>query len=280
MNQDQVKEQLLRLDEEVEEFRVVFTGKKSKKANGLYYPDSREIIIHNHNFADDNQLLYTAIHEFAHHLHFTRSPVPVGSRAHTIEFRNILHDLLERAEEMGIYRNIFRTNPEFMALTYRIRRDFMGPNGELMKRFGEALIEAQRLCEKHNARFEDYVERVLSLNTKSANTIIKTHSYDIDPSIGYENMATVAGIADPDRRKEAEEAFAAGRSPDRVKAMLKKKPDEEPEAREQLMKEKQRLERTIQSLQDKLRSVEDRLERFDTYKEPENGRDNVSRFPT
>ncbi|MFP4373075.1 MAG: hypothetical protein ACLFPO_01990 [Spirochaetaceae bacterium] len=272
MNQDQVKERLLRLDEDVEEFAVVFTGKKSKKAHGLYYPDSREIIIHNHNFDDDNQLMYTAIHEFAHHVHFTRSPVPVGNRAHTIEFRNILHDLLERAEELGVYRNIFRTNPEFMALTYRLRRDFLGANGELMKRFGAALLEAQQLCEKYNARFEDYVERVLSLNTRSANTIIKTHTYDITPSIGYDNMATVAGIADPDKRQEAEEAFAGGRSPDRVKAMLRQSSEgtgEEPI--ERLRKEKRRLERTIQSLQDKLHNVEERLERYDTYAQPGEG---------
>jgi hypothetical protein len=279
MNQDQVKEQLLRLDEDVEEFAVVFTGKKSKKANGLYYPDSREIIIHNHNFEDDNQLMYTAVHEFAHHVHFTRSPVPVGNRAHTIEFRNILHDLLERAEELGVYRNIFRTNAEFMALTYRLRRDFLGPNGELMKRFGAALIEAQQLCEKYNARFEDYVERVLSLNTRNANTIIKTHTYDISPSIGYDNMATVAGIADPDKRQEAEEAFAGGKSPDRVKAMLKQDSERsEQEPVERLKKEKRRLERTIQSLQDKLHSVEERLERYDTYEQPEE-QDNISSFP-
>jgi hypothetical protein len=270
MNQDQVKEQLLRLDEDVEEFAVIFTGKKSKKANGLYYPDTREIIIHNHNFDDDNALIYTAIHEFAHHVHFTRSPVPVGNRAHTIEFRNILHELLERAEELGIYRNVFRTNAEFMALTYRIRRDFLGPNGELMKRFGEALIEAQRLCERHNARFEDYVERVLGLNTRSANTMIKTHTYDISPKIGYENMATVAGIADPEKRKLAEEAFAGGKSPDRVKAMIRENPERaDPEPRERLVKEKRRLERTIESLQEKLRTVEDRLERFETYEAPD-----------
>lgn len=270
MNQDQVKAQLLRLDEEVEEFSVVFTGKKSKKANGLYYPESREIIIHNHNFTDDNQLMYTAIHEFAHHVHFTRSPVPVGNRAHTIAFRNVLHDLLERAEKLDVYRNVFRTNADFKALTYRIRRDFLGPNGELMKRFGEALIEARELCERYNARFEDYIERVLSLTTRSATTIIKTHTYDIDPRIGYENMATVAGIADPDKRKEAEEAFAGGESPDRVKARLRQDggAEEAGEPLDQLKKEKRRLERTIESLQDKLRSVEDRLERLETYEQP------------
>ncbi|MFP4206245.1 MAG: hypothetical protein ACLFRR_09020 [Spirochaetaceae bacterium] len=266
MNQDQLKERLLKLEEDVEDFSVVFTGKKSKKANGVYYPDRREIIIHNRNFTDDNQLVYTGIHEFAHHVHFTRSPVPVGNRAHTIAFRNILHELLERAEELGIYTNVFRTNAEFKALTYRIRRDFLGPNGELMKRFGQALIEAQSLCEKYNARFEDYVERVLSLDTRHANTVIKTHTYDITPSIGFENMATVAGIGDPDKREEAEQAFAAGRSPDRVKAMLRQKEgQEEEDPRERLLKEKRRLERTIESLTEKLRTVEDDLERYETY---------------
>jgi hypothetical protein len=139
-----------------------------------------------------------------------------------------------------------------------------------MKRFGEALIEAQRLCERHNARFEDYVERVLGLNTRSANTMIKTHTYDISPKIGYENMATVAGIADPEKRKLAEEAFAGGKSPDRVKAMIRENPERaDPEPRERLVKEKRRLERTIESLQEKLRTVEDRLERFETYEAPD-----------
>ena len=46
MNQTQVKELLLQLKEDVEEFSVIFSGKKSKKVDGLYKPDSREIIIH------------------------------------------------------------------------------------------------------------------------------------------------------------------------------------------------------------------------------------------
>ncbi|MCK4514270.1 MAG: hypothetical protein KAU31_03380, partial [Spirochaetaceae bacterium] len=71
MNQDQVKEQLLRLEDDTEEFFLIFSGKRSKKANGLYHPDTREIILHNRNFESDTALMYTAIHEFAHHIHFT-----------------------------------------------------------------------------------------------------------------------------------------------------------------------------------------------------------------
>ena len=64
MNQDQVKERLLQLEQVKTDFMVTFSGKNSKKVDGLYYPDKREIIIHNQNFVDDNQLMYTAIHEF------------------------------------------------------------------------------------------------------------------------------------------------------------------------------------------------------------------------
>jgi len=62
MNQDQVKELLLTLDKNVPDFSVIFSGKMSGKVDGLYYPDRREIIIHNKNFEEDGQLIYTAIH--------------------------------------------------------------------------------------------------------------------------------------------------------------------------------------------------------------------------
>lgn len=265
MNQDQVKAQLLKLNEDVEEFSLIFSGKSSKKVNGLYHPDSREIIIHNRNFEDDNSLIYTAIHEFAHHVHFTTSPVPVGPRAHTIEFRRILHGLLDSAEKHGIYTNVFASAPELSALAERIRNEFLTRNGALMKELGALLIEAEQLCKKHGARFEDFLERALSLNRQIASSVMKMSSFDIDPSLGYENMRTVAGIADPEKRKEAEEAFSEGRSPDYVKAMIKGDAAQEPDPVQELTKEKRRIERSITSLQEKLRTIEDRLERLETY---------------
>jgi hypothetical protein len=65
MNQDQVKAKLLAIEDAPLEFSLIYSGKKSNKVNGLYKPESREIIIHNRNFSDDNLLLYTAIHEYA-----------------------------------------------------------------------------------------------------------------------------------------------------------------------------------------------------------------------
>ena len=259
MNQDQVKERLVQLDDEVEEFSLVFSGKTSKKANGVYHPDTREIVIHNRNFENDNALMYTAIHEFAHHVHFTTSAVPVGPRAHTLEFRSILHRLLVRAEEIGIYLNPFESDAEFEALTRRLKTEFLERNGEMMKRFGQALIEAERLCQARGARFEDYVERVLSMDRTTATTLMKLHTYNIDPSIGYANMTTVAGLASDEKRTQAERAFLAGQTPDQVKTAVRAKPEEAEDPVRKLEKERGRIERTIQSLQTRLGEIEERL---------------------
>jgi len=82
MNQDAVKAMLLSVEEPRTEFTLIFSGKSSKKCNGLYKPDTREIILHNRNFEDDNQLAYTALHEYAHHLHAERSGGMLSPRAH------------------------------------------------------------------------------------------------------------------------------------------------------------------------------------------------------
>jgi hypothetical protein len=264
VNQDQVKGYLLEIDEDVEEFFVIFSGKESRKANGVYHPDTREIIIHNRNFSNDASLMYTAIHEFAHHVHITNSPVPVGARAHTVEFRNILHRLLARAEEIGVYRNPFGTDPDLLALTERIRREFLSQNGALMKEFGRVLVEAENLCAAKGARFEDYVERALSLDVRTATTLMKLHRYDVNPDLGFTNMATVASLPTRDKRVEAQRRFEAGQTPDMVKSDLAavKRRDDDPVRR--LESERTRIQRTIRSLQAKLEEIEQRLSGLDT----------------
>jgi hypothetical protein len=260
MNQDQVKVLLLQIEDDVEEFDVIFSGKNSKKVNGLYHPDTHEIIIHNRNFESDNALLYTAIHEFAHHIHHTTSAVPVGPRAHTLAFRSILHRLLLRSEELGIYVNPFGS-PEFVALTARLKDEFLIRNGAIMKAFGEALIDAERLCRKRGARFEDYVERVLAMDMRSVNTLMRIHSYDISPVIGYSNMATVASIRNEEKRLEAQTAFEQGQSPDQVKVALRASSNqEEADPLRKLQRERSRIVGTISSLQSKLQDIERRIE--------------------
>lgn len=256
MNQEQVKDKLLQVENVKEDFTVTFSGKHSSKVNGLYYPDRKEIILHNKNFTDDNQLMYTAIHEYAHHVHFIKATAPVSTRAHTIQFWNIFHTLLFKAEELGIYSNVFETQPEFRELTSKIKNEYMAKNGYLMKEFGALLMEARELCRRFNANFEDYVDRILGVHRNEAKIMIKTHALDINPEMGYENMKMVARIADEDLRKGVEQAyFAENISLDMIRAGLK--PEKEFDTRLRFLEtEKERIEQALERLTARLVKVE------------------------
>jgi hypothetical protein len=236
------------------EFSLIFSGKQSRKVNGLYKPESREIIIHNRNFTDDNQLLYTAIHEYAHHLHACRRGGSLSSRAHTSEFWAIFHGLLETAEKKKIYRDVFQDSGELAELTELIRKKYLLENGSLVKELGRHLLRAHELCTAAGARFEDYVDRFLRIPRLAADMAIKMFQYDLDPQVGADNMRFLAGIRNDDERLAAEEALIRGKSPDTVRAGIRGRGEEEdPQLR--LSKEKQRLERTIASLSRRLEEV-------------------------
>ncbi|MCL2762410.1 MAG: hypothetical protein FWD36_04270 [Treponema sp.] len=262
MNQDQVKQQLLAIEDAPLEFALVFSGKKSRKVNGLYKPDSREIIIHNRNFEQDaagkNLLLYTAIHEYAHHLHACAQGGTLSARAHTAEFWAIFHALLEKAESKKIYRDVFDNNPELTALTETIREKFLHKNGSLVKEMGKHLLKAHDLCAAIGVRFEDYVDRMLRIPRTAANMAIKMFNYDLNPETGADNMRFLAGIRDEDDRQAAETALIKGKSPDTVKIALRKKSAEDDPV-QQLEREKNRLERTITTLTKRLEEVNKEL---------------------
>ncbi|MBB6481481.1 hypothetical protein [Spirochaeta isovalerica] len=262
MNQDQVKALLLELDSDVEDFTLIYSGKMSKKVDGLYHPEKQEIIIHNKNFTEDNPLIYTAIHEFAHHIQFTRKDVEVTSRSHTVMFWDIFHRLLIKAEEKGIYKNLFATDERFIKLTEKIKSKYLHTNGELMKEFGKLLIEALDLCQQNHANFEDYVDRELGLNRTAAKSIMKVYAMDVNPEIGFDNMKIVAGIKEEKQRKVAEKAFEEGKSPDMVKAEIKEAKGEPDVTLPRLEAQKRRIEKSIHNLQQKLADVEMQIDEF------------------
>jgi hypothetical protein len=259
MNQDQVKELLLRIVEPQTEFSVILSGKKSTLVNGLYKPDSREIVLHNRNFDSEDELIYTAIHEYAHHIHCERKGGIVSGRAHTNEFWSIFHELLVEAEAKNLYRNIFDSQPEFVELTKKIKTACLAENGRVMLEFGRLMVEAQALCTKYKARFEDYVDRALGVPRSTAASAARAASYGVDPSVGWDGMKMAASISDPGLRSEALAALRGGLSPAAVKARFA--PAQPPEdAVERLAAEKTRLERTISNLETRLAEVERRLE--------------------
>ena len=257
MNQEQVKEILLQIEESGLEFSVTFTGKASKKVNGLYKSDTHEILLHNKNFSVDNELLYTAIHEYTHHrlceLDGTRS-----GRVHTQRFWSYFHRLLQKAEEKGLYKITMEESPELLELTDTIRTTIMTEDGKLMKELGRLLSKARVLCKQAGVRYEDYIDRVLCLPRASAATIEKIHAFDVKPELGYEAMKVVANISNPDKRAAAEDLFLHNNSPAFVRDSVKNKPQDE-DPRRKLENEKRRIERTIVSLQARLSELEDTL---------------------
>ena len=271
MTNEKIKKILLSIADAPLEFSVVLSGKKSNKVNGIYKTDTREIVLHNRNFTLDptgeNLLVYTAIHEYAHHLHCCVRGGTLSSRAHTSEFWAIFHELLEKAEKKNIYLNVFSNSPELEKLTAQIKKKFLEDNGSLLKEFGKQLLKASDLCDKIGGRFEDYVDRVLGIPKQAARLAIKMHQYDLNPAVGADNMRYLAGIRNEEDRSNAQKALATGKSPDSVKTALKNRNasainQSEEDQKERLEKEKVRLERTIITLNTRLEEVEAALKKL------------------
>lgn len=257
MNNEQIKTILLSIEDAELDFSVIMSGKKSRKVNGLYKIDERVIILHNKNFSDDNLLIYTAIHEYAHHLHCCKNGGTLSPRAHTTEFWAIFHGLLEKAEVKKIYTNAYAHSPELSGLTEEIREKYVRNNGALFIELGRLLHKANELCAEAGLRFEDYIDRVLCLPRVAAKMAMKSFSYNFNPAIGSDNMRFLSGIANPAARGEAERALLAGKSPDTVKMSLRRPPEED--RREKLEKEKNRIVRTIDTLSSRLKEIDAEL---------------------
>ncbi|MBP7462506.1 MAG: hypothetical protein KBA26_14570 [Candidatus Delongbacteria bacterium] len=262
MNQDQVKFILLELRDDLPDFKLIFSGKSSRKVNGLYKPESMEIIIHNQNFSHDNELIYTAIHEFTHHVQFTsrQNTLRRYSKVHNSKFYALFYELLEKAEQLHYYQPEYDKQPELAELTRKIREEFIIPSGTLVKEMGRLLMEAQRLCRANGLRFEDYLDRVLSIPRLSASVMIKTAAYNLKEDLGYERMKVVAGINNPEQRESASEKMLQQMPIEKVKHQLKPVTPEDPV--EKLEKERERIRHSIERLNGYLLQVEDEIKRL------------------
>ena len=266
MDNEKIKEILLDVQDSSLEFSVIMTGKESRRVNGLYKPETREILLHNKNFKTENELIYTAVHEYTHHIineeqiaaNGGREP-PHQARSHTNYFWAKFHLLLEAAEKKGYYVLDISVSPELDALTKEIREKYISPNGHLMLEFGKTLVKAHTLCEESGIRYEDYLDRVLQLPRTTAKTVTQVGMLpEEDAELGFDNMKIMASVKKPDERARAQDAIRNGKSPDSVIAMMKKK-SKEISPREKLEKERARLTKTISELTLRLEYVEESL---------------------
>lgn len=269
MTNERIKEILLEIEPCDIDFTVTQTGKESKRVNGFYKPDTHEIFLHSLNFKTENSMVYTAVHEYTHHLmtiEKQKIDPTFGSacRVHTQEFWAKFGELIHIAEEKGYYSIGWENNAELKELTQDIKANYLEKNGELMKEFGKKLARAFDLCKEADIRYDDYIDRVLCLPRNSAKDIRTIGASDVNPAIGFENMKVVAAIKKPDQRAEVQQNFLeGGKSPATVRELMKQKSreghssDNDPKAK--LEKEKQRLEKSIAQLTQRLEYVEESL---------------------
>ena len=158
MDNARIKEILLDIKESELDFTVTQTGKESKRVNGLYKPDTHEILLHNLNFKTETELIYTAVHEYTHHIitEETLAVSPSGyipnAKVHTQKFWATFGELLEAAEAKGYYKLDLEVSPELKELTAKIKSEYIEKNGQLMTEFGRLLGEAFDLCKAANIR--------------------------------------------------------------------------------------------------------------------------------
>ena len=101
-----VKERLQCIHKSPVDYKVIFSDERNSREGGFYKLSSREIIIRNENFAGaegvvkEMLLMYTAIHELAHHV--MAAEKGDSTLAHSQEFWDVFHDFLDKAEEKGI----------------------------------------------------------------------------------------------------------------------------------------------------------------------------------
>jgi len=257
MNQDTVKKNLLKLYDCKEDFDVIFSGKKSNKANGVYKFGKREIIIHNRNFNNDesgnNLLFYTAMHELAHHIQFTEKNQK-SARTHTQLFYSTLDDLVDTAEKKKLYSvGVDDGTQKLIDEARKISREI----AELQQKLGSVLIRLEEKCVKNGIGFEDVIERKTQISRKTVKQAIKAHNLGIE-GVGADIQEIITKEKDEDAQLEMIENAKKGKSVDQIKTSAAA-PKEHEDETVSLMKEKKRLQKTIDVLKRRLDEVIEHL---------------------
>lgn len=191
MREQELKELLLKIHP-AEDFEVIFTDKRHKKINGLYYPDTREIHIHNRNFTNSMDMIYTAIHELAHHVHNTQSFIK--GNPHDTEFWSIFHTLLYEAEKIGVYHNTCRSeNKDAFEKLLRVNEKY---NAAMCEFFGAIEAFNEEVGDQKNGQITDVFERILKLPRGEARKIVAASCRGLGSGYQYNISLGIAGKED------------------------------------------------------------------------------------
>lgn len=246
MLNEEIKTNLTKLFDCKEDFSVIQTGKKSNKVNGLYKPLSHEIILNNKNFGTENELMYTAVHEFTHHYLGTEKGDKGGR--HNSLFWSTFYDFLEKAIELGFYE---RTRSEETQELIEDAKQIQELIINAQKALGKVLENLYDSCKRNNERIEDIVEHDLQLSRQKAKEYQKMRNTECNS----DEMAKIINSAkNPVVKDMAQKAADGGKTVEQVKQIAKAKTVDN--GIERLRREKKRLETTIRHLNDRLVQVQ------------------------
>jgi hypothetical protein len=167
---------------------------------------------------------------------------------------------LRRAEELGIYENIGRTNGRLSHLAEKIRKECLEVEGEAMARMGQLLAEALEVCHQEGANFEDFLDRVLVLPRNAAKLAIKAYSQAVPTQGGQEAIKVISRGKDPRERQAIFQKMQDGQSHGMIKQELKLPSGVPSDPEKILIKERRKLQGDIQRLQKRLEIVVKELE--------------------
>jgi hypothetical protein len=259
-----VRERLRKLRESPVEYNVVFSGKKSGAANGHYkwgMGETPEIVIHDRNFEDgegnqnESLLMFTAIHELAHHVMIAEKG-DKSARAHSQDFWATFHDLLDKAEAAGIYR------PEIDAGTRKLideAREIDRRIAELRRELGRVILAIEESCRKNGLRPEDVIERDAQISRPSAKAAAAAFVMG-DQGVGADIQMEAAKQRDKDKRAAIIAAGREGKSAAQARQAAAARAPDGGDKAVALMRERRRIERTIESLARRLEEIKRRLE--------------------
>lgn len=258
MTNENILENLKKLYQCKTEFTVTQTGKRSKKVNGFYKPLTHEIFLHNKNFKSDNALMFTAIHELTHHIQNENGVK--AARAHNNAFWSTFYNLLDEAERIGIYS---RERSESVAAKTKELTDIQKQIIELQKKQGKLLAELHRECEEQGDRYEDVLEHDLQISRNKAKELQKQAYLTSD--VSDEMSKAINSAKDAMMKNAAIQAADSGATVEQVKAIAKdtakktKPADDGLDSPSSLIREKKRIETTIERLQDRLVNIDEQL---------------------
>jgi len=254
MNNEQIKELLISLEDTDKDFSVIQSGKESKKINGLYKSDSFEIIIHNNNFTTENQLIYTAIHEYTHHLiscKYKNKGENLPAKSHSTEFWAKFDDLLEIAVSKNLYK---RERSESLSTLISEAKEIDKEIVKLQKKLGLLLREIQKKSDEENVRYEDVITHDLNMTRTTAKKCVESNFVNSD--CGQSELETILKT-NSKNRMEVELSISNGKTINQAKHNSTQSKESNPI--DKLSKEKNRLEKTINQLQQRLEIVMEQL---------------------